>query len=198
MSPRLAPIEAPSGLFMRLLYRFSTMKLGKVVMPLKVIYSRLPLSFGMWTNKMLSLEKKLPLSEELRLMIRIYIAQINTCHFCIDIAQAEAMKRFKNKEKFFHLHERDTSNLYTESEKVALRFAKEVNNRAVTDETFAAIKKSFSEEQIVAIGWIVTSENVYNIMNTAFNIESDGFCQLRPAADVKTVNVSVKSETVNL
>lgn len=109
MSPRLTPIESPANPFMKLAYWLSRRKVGKVISPLKVVYSRLPLPFAMWMNKMLSMEKKLPLSEELRLLVRTHVAQLNTCSFCIDISTAEAIQKFENTDKFFHLNEFEMS-----------------------------------------------------------------------------------------
>lgn len=182
MSTRLKPIENPSNPLMKIAYVFSKKQVGKVISPLKVIYSRLPLTFGIWMNKMLSMEKKLPLSEELRLLIRIHIAQVNTCGFCIDIAKAQAIQQFKNTEKFFHINEFETSPLFTGDEKLALRYATEINDKKLQDATFEQAKKVFTEQQLVGIAWMVTSENLYNIMNLAFNIESDGLCQVKKEA----------------
>ena len=186
MSARLKPIEKPANPLMKIAYWLSKRKTGKVISSLKVIYARLPIPFAMWTNKMLSLEKKLPLSDELRLLIRIHVAQLNECHFCIDIAKAEAIKNFKNREKFFQLKDFQTSALFTEKERLALRFATEITAKNVKDSTFSAAGKAFSEQELIAIAWMVTSEHVYNLMNLTFNIESDGFCQIpeKPAASL--------------
>lgn len=177
MSTRLVPIENPANPLLKFFYWFSQKRLGKVISPLKVIYARLPISFGIWMNKMLSMEKKLPLSDELRLLIRVHVAQINMCNFCIDISKAEAIKKFESSTKFFHLHEFETSPLFSEREKLALKFASEITEKKVLDETFEQIKKKFSEKEIIGISWMVTSEHVFNLMNLTFNIESDGFCQ---------------------
>lgn len=178
MSARLKPIETPSNPLMKIAYWLSKRKVGKVISSLKVIYARLPLPFAIWINKMLSLEKKLPLSEDLRLLIRIHVAQLNVCHFCIDIAKAEAIKKFKAPEKFFRLSEFETSPLFSEKERLALRFATEITAKKVTDKTFSEAGKIFTEQELTAIAWMVTSEHVYNLMNLTFNIESDGFCQI--------------------
>lgn len=177
MSPRLKPIENPANPFMKLAYWFSRRKTGKVIAPLKVIYARLPLPFAMWMNKMFSMEKKLPLSAELRLLIRTHVAQLNTCSFCIDISKAEAMKNFKDTEKFFHLQDFETSPLFSEKERLALRFATEITNKKVTDATFGQAKKVFTEQELIGISWMVSSEHVLNLMNATFDIESDGLCQ---------------------
>lgn len=179
MSPRLKLIENPSNPWIKLAYWFSRKRVGKVISPLKVIYARLPTPFALWMNKMLSLEKKLPLSDALRLLIRTHVAQLNLCHFCIDIGKAEAIQRFKDTEKFFHLDEFETSPLFSEKERLALRFATEITHKEVLDSTFEQAKKIFTEQELIGIAWMVTSEHVYNLMNLTFNIESDGLCQLK-------------------
>lgn len=176
MSTRLKPIENPTNPLLKIAYWMSKKRTGKVISSLKVIYSRLPVPFAIWVNKMLSLEKKLPLPEDLRLLIRIYVAQLNVCHFCIDIGKAEAIKKFKDPRKFLHVNEFETSSLFSEKERIALRFATEITAKKVTDNTFSEAGKLFSEEELTGISWMVTSEHVYNLMNLTFNIESDGFC----------------------
>lgn len=182
MSTRLKPIENPANPLLKIAYWLSKKRLGKVISSLKVIYARLPVPFALWMNKMLSLEKKLPLPEGLRLLIRIHVAQLNTCHFCIDIGKAEAIKKFKDPKKFLNVNDFETSSLFSEKERIALRFATEITAKKVTDHTFSEAGKWFSEEELAGIAWMVTSEHVYNLMNLTFNIESDGFCQIHDKA----------------
>ena len=113
MASRLVPIENPASPLMKLAYWLTRKRLGKVISSLKIIYARLPFPFTAWLNKMQSLEKKLPLQEDLRLLIRIHVAQLNTCSLCIDISKAQAMSKFKDPEKFFQLSEFETSPLFT-------------------------------------------------------------------------------------
>lgn len=154
-------------------------RLGKVITPLKTIYARLPLSFSLWLNKIQILERKLPLPEDLILLIRIYVAQLNTCHFCIDIGHAIAIMEFKQQEKFFQVQDFETSPLFEEKDRAALRFARELTlNKKVTDDTFHLVRKYFSEKEVIGITWAVASEHVYNLMNLAFEIGSDGLCTL--------------------
>lgn len=90
------------------------------------------------------------------------------------------MKKFKHQEKFLSVQDFESSDLFTAHEKAALRFAREVNDKKVTDANFHEIKKYFSEQEVISVAWMVMSENVYNIMNHAFAVESDGFCQIDP------------------
>lgn len=179
MSERLKAIENPSGFLMKLGYKIVKRRYGKVITPLKKIYARLPLGFALWSQKMPALERKLPISSELRLLIRTHVAQLNTCNFCIDISKAFAMKKFKDQEKFFQVSDFETSPFFSEKERLALRFATELTrNHHVSDKTYAACKRVFSDEELIGVAWVVTSEHVYNLMNVAFGIESDGLCRL--------------------
>ncbi|MDV3308730.1 MAG: carboxymuconolactone decarboxylase family protein [Cyclobacteriaceae bacterium] len=184
METRLAPIEKPEGLMLKLVYRFSKWQFGKVITPLKVIYARLPISFAFFTQKLPKLEKTYKLPKYLALLIRTHVAQLNTCHFCIDIGKAEAMKAFPDHlDKFLSVSRFRELSEFSEQERAALEFAEELTlNKKVSDETFRRVKAYFTERQIVEMAWSVTHEHIYNLMNGAFNIGSDGLCQL-PATD---------------
>jgi alkylhydroperoxidase family enzyme len=178
METRLTPIEKPSFL-MELGYLFSTFKFGKVLSPLKVAYARLPLSFSLFSNKISQLDRKLKLKREMALLIRHQVAQINTCHFCMDIGIALGLKENQDSEKFYHLDEFRSSPLYQESEKAALLFAQELTlDKKISDATFEQARKFYSERELVEIAWLVATEHYYNLMNLAFNIHSDNLCPI--------------------
>lgn len=186
MKTKLAPIERPSRLIMKLLYWLSRKQFGKVMTPMKVIFARLPLSFGMYVQKLEKLEQKYELPKYLAVLVRTHVAQINTCGFCIDIGKMEVIKHYADQqEKFFNVASYKTSSLFTPREKAALKFAEELTlNKKISAETFADAQQYFSEREIVEIAWAVTREHIYNLMNLAFDIESDGFCQI-PESRVK-------------
>jgi alkylhydroperoxidase family enzyme len=179
MQERLTAIEKPQGLMMRLLYAFSRKQFGKVLTPLKLVYSKLPIAFASWSQKISKLEKQLTLDPMLVLMLRTHIAHINTCTFCIDISRAHAMKQFTDQRKFAELNHYETSRLYSAGERSALRLATELTeDHKISDATYSEASRHFSEKELIEIAWVVTSEHVYNLMNVAFNIESDNLCAL--------------------
>ncbi|HEU5146024.1 MAG TPA: carboxymuconolactone decarboxylase family protein [Chryseosolibacter sp.] len=180
MKTKLAPIERPSGLMMKLIYWLSRKQFGKVMTPMKVIFARLPLAFGMYVQKLEKLEQKYELPKYMAVLVRTHVAQLNSCGFCIDIGKMEVIKHYPDQqEKFFNVSAFKTSPLFTAAEKAALLFAEELTlNKKISDETFAETQKHFSEREIVEIAWAVTREHIYNLMNVAFDIESDGFCQI--------------------
>ncbi len=190
MKTKLAPIENPTGLMMKLVYWLTRRKYGKVMTPLKVINARLPLSFGMYVQKLEGLEKKYVLPQHIAVLVRTHVAQLNSCKFCIDIGKMEAIKHFPDQqEKFFNVSSYKSSALFTAPEKAALQFAEELTlDKHIRDQTFAETQKHFSEREIVEIAWAVTREHIYNIMNLAFDIESDGFCQIPERAEIQMQN----------
>lgn len=178
MQIRLKPIERPSFV-MKLAYLFSKIKFGKVLSPLKIVYVRLPLSFSLFSNKISQLERKMKIKREMALLIRHYVAQINTCSFCMDIGIALAIKDNKESEKFYHLDEFMTSSLYSEADKAALLFAGELTTeKKISDATFARARQYFSDRELIEIAWLVSTEHYYNLMNIAFDIHSDNLCQV--------------------
>ncbi len=179
MQTRIKSIEKPRGLLMRLAYWISEKKYGKVLTPLKALYSRLPVAFSLWANRIHSLEQKLEISGELALLVRVYVSQLNTCAFCIDIGQALSIRKFGNGDKFLELADYPQSNRFSPAEKAALDFAHALTvHKKVPEEVYRRADRHFSENQLIALAWVVSTEHVYNLMNVAFHIESDGLCAL--------------------
>lgn len=191
MKTKLAPIETPSGFMMKFTYWLSRKQFGKVMTPLKVIFARLPVSFGMYVQKLEKLEQKYELPKYIAVLVRTHVAQLNGCGFCIDIGKLEVIKHFADKqEKFFNVSSYKTSNMFTPGEKAALLFAEELTlHKKISHETFAEAQVHFSERELVEIAWAVTREHIYNLMNLAFDIESDGLCQLPEARPQRTNHV---------
>src|SRR6266849_4686638 len=100
MDTFLTPIEKPKGLMMKLAYYFTRRQFGKVFTPLKVHSARLPAAFGMFYGRVNSLDKKLLLPPETRLLIRAQVARLNVCHFCLDASRSVVIKESMNEAKF--------------------------------------------------------------------------------------------------
>src|SRR6185437_17173743 len=87
-TPFLPPIERPKSLIMKLVFYFTRRQFGKVPTPLTVFAARMPLAFGMFYGKVGSLDEKLLLPPEVALLVRVQVARINVCLFCIDTARS--------------------------------------------------------------------------------------------------------------
>jgi alkylhydroperoxidase family enzyme len=172
---RLATIENPPGLFLKIAYWFSKKQFGKVLSPMKIIYARKPslLKFAMKIDKFEKRETTLP--PELRLLIKIAAATNNGCTFCQDIALAQAVKSQLGTEKFLALTGGAARpDIFTARERAALDVIREYGNeKKVSDAAFAELGKHFSETEIVEILALNAFEQFYNALTIPLEIESD-------------------------
>jgi AhpD family alkylhydroperoxidase len=179
---RLDPIDRPPTLLARFAVAMMRRQLGKVITPARVIYNRVPRMYGVaW--QLLRLQRSgLQLAPELRLLVMSWVAMVNRCSFCVDIAKAMAVQEGIALEKLLALPSWRTSPLFEERERAALTYAEETTrHKKVSDETFAALRKYFSERQIVEITLVTAIENFYNLLNLPLGIEDDGLCAIAEA-----------------
>ncbi|HVI43923.1 MAG TPA: hypothetical protein VM802_03620 [Chitinophaga sp.] len=180
MNTFLPPVEKPNTLMMKLAYFFTRRQFGKVLTPLKVYSVRLPAAFGMFYGKVSQLDKKLTLPEELILLIRVQVARINICLFCMDAARVTAINASLDMARFDALNQFATSPLFTEAQRAALEYVTQLTSEKKVDpEVFAHMAKYFSEREICEIVWLVSSEHLYNLANIGLNIHSDMLCDIR-------------------
>jgi alkylhydroperoxidase family enzyme len=179
-APLLPPIENPPGLMMKLVYAMSRWRFGRVLNGFKVGIPRLPLAFFKFYGKVSQLDKKLVLPQETAILIRQQVARINTCSFCIDIAQWFAMKAgIVSEATFDALAQYRTSPLFTDAQRAALNYVTELTKeKKVNATTFARLQQFYSEREICEIVWLVASEHLYNMTNIGLNIHSEGLCKV--------------------
>ena len=182
----LPPIEKPKGLMMKVAYYFTRRQFGKVLTPLKVHSARLPIGFGQFYGKIGQLDKKLTLPAETIMLIREQVARINVCLFCIDIGRSFTIKASMNQAKFDALEEYRTSPLFSDTERAALDYVTELTKtKSVSPDTFARMRRYYSEREVCEIVWLVATEHVYNMTNIGLNIHSDMLCDLTKKSSQK-------------
>lgn len=179
MDTFLPPIENPSSPMLKMVYGMSRRQFGKVMTPIKVFVARMPLAFGQFYGKISKLDKKLQLPLETQMLVRERVAKLNVCLFCIDIGRLFTIKAKLNQAKFDAINDYATSPLFNEAERAALDYVTELTvNKQINSETFARLRKHYSERAICEIVWLVASEHFYNISNLGLNIHSDMLCDL--------------------
>jgi len=184
---RLEPVDRPPTLLARIASAMMRRQLGKVITPARVIYNRVPALYGVGWQLVKAQRKGLTLAPELRLLVQSWVAMVNHCSFCIDIARASALSDGVSLERIDALPEWRTSPLFGGAERAALAYAEEATrSKRVSDETFAALQKHFDDRAIVEITFLTALENYYNLLNLPLGIEEDGLCaiareRLRPA-----------------
>lgn len=177
--PFLSPIDKPQGAIKKLVYAMTRRQFGKVLTPVKIVYARMPVAFGMFVGKIAKLDNKLELPMETAMLVREQVARINVCEFCMDIGRAFAVKASMNEAKFDALADYATSPLFNEAERAALAYVEELTRtKSVAAETFSRMAKHYSERAICEIVWLVASEHFYNMTNIGLNIHSDMLCDI--------------------
>lgn len=177
-TPRLDPIENPSSLKLKIAYWYSKRLMGKVITPLKVHYARFPKALGL-SRKIVQTEKTINLDETLKHLIKVYVATLNGCSFCVDIGMASAQQNNLDEKIFEDLLRFENSERFSPAEKAALTYVDEATrNKHVADDTFERLQSYFSEREVIQITMLNAIENFYNLMNAPVNIGSDELCAI--------------------
>lgn len=170
---RLTPIEHPDQLILKIAYYLSKKQFGKVIAPLRYIYSR-SVPALMTSVKIYKSENKLSLPKETRLLIRYYTSHLNDCPFCSNTADFMLQKENLELQQWKEFMNFRNSAQFSAKEKSLLAYLEEINfTKSVTDETFTDLKNHYSEKEIVEITWLNATENYYNLMAKPLGLTSD-------------------------
>lgn len=176
---RFEPIDQPPTLVARIASTMMRRQLGKVMMPARIIYNRVPSWYRVAYALVGFLQKGMELDDNTRLLVQSWVAMRNGCGFCVDIAKAQAVQSGIGLDKFLALPEWRTHPLFDDRERAALAYVEEANDtRRVSDETFAVARKHFDERGVVELTLLCAIENLFNYMNLPLGIENDGLCAL--------------------
>jgi alkylhydroperoxidase family enzyme len=107
-------------------------------------------------------------------LINRRVASINGCEFWQDINAAVSSQLGISVEKIEALSHYSTSDLYTESERVALEYADAmtITGRDVSDELFARMRKFYDEDALIELTAIIAWENSSSKFNRALRVPS--------------------------
>lgn len=180
--PRLAPIERPPTLLVRLLAWVFRYKLGKVMTPLKVVYNRMPRMVFPQLMMLNVVERGLALDPHLVALVQTRVSMTNGCSFCADLHEAYAARQGHARGQFSQLDRFADSNLFDARERAALQFCVEAALGHVADTTFASLRAHFDERAIVELTWLCAFTTYLNRLAVPLGIGSDGFCALLPEA----------------
>lgn len=179
---RLSPVERPEGLKMKIAYWLTRRRFGKVLTPLKVVYSRVPKSLGLAQAMTKFMHSPFRIEKELVFLIESYTAILNKCGFCIDIGRSFAEKAAPQMlDKLWAVEEYRTDPRFTARERAALAYIEATTrDKHVNNDIFAALQEHFTADEIVEMTMINAVENYYNMVNIPLEIESDGLCAFVP------------------
>ncbi len=174
---RITPVEKPKSLKLKLVYWYSRYLFGKVITPMKVVQVRFPESIGL-AKEMIKVQESMRLPNRLKYLIKVYIATINGCAFCVDMGRASAENHNLPSRMFDDLLNFENTDQFTDAEKAALAYVDEATrSKHVEDETFDRLRSHFDDTEIVCITTLNAVENYYNLVNAPLRIPSDELCK---------------------
>jgi len=178
-TPRLAPIDSYAGFWLGLLRLAFRFMFGKVMMPLRVLFPRIPAYAFPHIFLMSFAARKITLPRELMHVLGMRVSRNNSCHFCFDMHQAMFMLD-KPSPDTLSLAARDLSDPTLDPTlRAVLAYADEVVQQGnVSDATFEQLKARLPERQVAEVVWLAAFVIYTNMLSRPLNLPSDGFCAI--------------------
>ena len=172
------PDDYPYAWYIRPVLAMMRWRLGHVPEPVK-LWARMPLAFLGFQLMLRALERKgSPLDGKLRALVRTRIAQLNNCHFCVDLNASHAMDRGVNEEQLLDLaHFRDSSR-FSEAEKAALAYAETVTGTgiAIDASVIESLRQAYGADGVVELAALAAHQNLSAKFNAALGVPAESFC----------------------
>ncbi|MYW64778.1 carboxymuconolactone decarboxylase family protein [Streptomyces sp. SID8379] len=108
------------------------------------------------------------LPKSLQELVQLRVGQLNGCGFCVDAHTKEAALAGESTVRVNLVSAWRHSSVYTEAERAALALAEEgtlLGDRGVSDETWAAVRKHFDDDQVGTLVCLVSLINAATRMN---------------------------------
>jgi AhpD family alkylhydroperoxidase len=124
--------------------------------------------------------KSSPIDPILRSLVTVRVSQLNGCRFCVDLNSATLLKRGVDMTKVEALENWRQSNLFSETERVALDYAEAVTLRsdAIDDELIGRLKEHFDDDALVELTGLIAFQNLSSKFNSALGVPPQGFCRI--------------------
>lgn len=173
---RLTPIDQPSSLFMRLVFRVVQRMFGRVLLVVRIVYNRDPSLLKISRAISGRMQKsKLPLSHVH--LIQAAVSMANGCAFCYDLSLAMAMQKKIGPELFKDLTDFEASTNYSDRFKSMLHAALAVNACRLDNANWQRLRTHCTEAECLELVWLATAEGYYNRLNHALEIPAEGLAQ---------------------
>lgn len=113
------------------------------------------------------------LSTKLKELVIVRTSQLNHCEYCLASHTRICKKLGWSEDQLAHLADYEGSSDFTAAEKMALRLAEQMtaNERALTEEEFQALRKHYSEGEIIELMAAIGLFNYFNRFNNLLEME---------------------------
>lgn len=176
MSHVVTPADFRYSWYMRLIFWRQRRRYGQELGPVR-LWGRIPGAFLAMSALYRALDRKRSRIEPpLRSLVQVLVSQINGCEFCNDLNSSLGLDRGVVPEKLLRSFE--DSNLYSEREKSALRYAEAVtrSDRRVDAALVSLLRRHFDDQAIVELAALIAYQNMSSKFNAALGVPAQGFC----------------------
>ncbi|MFP4334158.1 MAG: carboxymuconolactone decarboxylase family protein [Wenzhouxiangella sp.] len=158
---------------------------GQMLAP-SLLWGRLPGAFiGMLGLLGVFGRRTYPVDARLRSLVSIRIAQLNGCHFCVDLNAYNFLKASGDEARAAAVAEWRQSDLFTPAERAALGWAEAVTERCagIDQQAVNALRVHFNDDQVTGLTAWIGFQNMSAKFNAALGAEQHGFCDLGQRGD---------------
>ncbi|MDW7692098.1 carboxymuconolactone decarboxylase family protein [Flammeovirgaceae bacterium SG7u.111] len=144
----------------------------------RITFSQIPK--GM-VEKLMGIEnyiKESALDLQLLELMRLRVAQINKCAYCIDMHYKELKHTGETELRMSTISVWNETPFFTEKEKVVLKFTEaltEINEKDISDEIFDPLTKFFDTEEICNLTFAVSQLNTWTRLVRTFKFTAGNY-----------------------
>jgi alkylhydroperoxidase family enzyme len=178
-TPRLAPIDTYAGFWLGVLRLAFRWMFGKVMMPLRTLFPRIPGYALPHLVVMAFATRGLSLPRAHQNVLAMRVSRNNACRFCFDIHRAMFMLDKPDPSALdFAVRELDDPALEP-ALRAVMAYADEVVQQGnVSDATFEQLKAALPERQVAEVVWLAAFTIYLNMLARPLGLKSDGFCAI--------------------
>ncbi len=169
--------------YVRVLFGLQRRKYGGILKP-GLLWGRSPRVFLALAALYGAIDRSSsPLDPALRSLLTVRVSQINSCSFCVDINSATLAQRAGSLDKVHALADWRGAGIFDERERAALEYAEAVTvtGSTIPEALFARLRRFFDDDAIVELTALIAFQNLSSKFNSALDVPSQGFCDLRRA-----------------
>ncbi|WP_052467105.1 carboxymuconolactone decarboxylase family protein [Psychroserpens damuponensis] len=132
-------------------------------------------------EKLMGIEKYLKestLDFQLLELMRLRVAQINKCTYCIDMHYKELRHKGETELRLSTISVWNNTSFFTEKERVVLKFTEaltELSEKDISDDIFNALTKYFNTEEICNITFAVSQINTWTRLVRTFKLPAGNY-----------------------
>ncbi len=104
-------------------------------------------------------------------LVKMRASQLNGCAYCLDMHSKDAFAAGETPQRLLLLDAWRETSLYSERERAALEWTESltlISENHVPDEVFEAVRKHFTEEELVKLTLAVAAINAWNRLAISF------------------------------